>query len=173
MEIDKFGQRSHITWTAEDLRKEREADIQMREIKFRVWDKKEKKMYDQQDKYTCGLVILLDGLTKYGGCLDYSSEPEFDSFQWYNKEIVEKRYVLMQFTGLKDKNGKEIYEGDIVKGTWLTDHKTVCTGTVKYWKKYGLYGLDEKASLVSVVWNSCEVIGNIHQNPELMEQENG
>ena len=140
----------------------------MREIKFRAWDKKEKRMYDQQDKYTCGLVILLDGLTEYGGCLDYSSEPEFDSFQWYNKEIVEKRYVLMQFTGLKDKNGTEIYEGDITERStgYRQEIKLIqirqCYSTPPTNRTFWAYDIIE---------GEDKVIGNIHQNPELMEQE--
>ena len=73
-----------------------------------------------------------------------------------------------QFTGLLDKNGKEIYEGDIVRGIWQVNHKDVREGVVNYWEKFGLYGLNDNSSLVSIVWSGCEVIGNIHENPELL-----
>ena len=74
-----------------------------------------------------------------------------------------------QFTGLLDRNGKEIYEGDIVRGIWQVNHKDVREGVVNYWEKFGLYGLNDNSSLVSIVWSGCEVIGNIHENPELLK----
>ena len=188
MNIMNFGRHTGFVRTKglKERIREAEKEIQMsREAKFRVWDKKEKRMYGQQDKYTCGLVILLDGLTEYGGCLDYSSEPEFDSFQWYNKEIVEKRYVLMQFTGLKERYGehRDIWQGDIIK--WYPvkyDWDDYCSddlneeeiGIIVWFQPAGRWAIEVRGRTYwpkEIDFFDVEIIGNIHQNPELMEQE--
>jgi uncharacterized phage protein (TIGR01671 family) len=119
-----------------------------REIKFRAWIKNKKKMV-------------------YGK--DATSSAHFtDSFK-YRKNEVE----LMQYTGLKDKNGVEIYEGDIIVGTYKD--MGIDTGSVVF-KGCGFkveipnVGDDEL-----VDWerysDSIEVIGNIYENPELLEGE--
>jgi uncharacterized phage protein (TIGR01671 family) len=87
----------------------------------------------------------------------------------------------MQYTGLKDKNGKEIYEGDIVEwkmGDWrdaigvtVKDEDLVCRVE---WKDdhTGFYPFVEDEGYDGVIMFSvdkCEVIGNIHENPELLK----
>ena len=112
----------------------------MREIKFRVWDIEEKKMinvYGLEFKDT-GIVVTSDEGYDY---------------------IVEEDCELMQFTGLKDKNGKEIYEGDIIEGRYGRQ-------TVEWHLATGFdSGLGE-------LWGTnkewLEVIGNIYENPELL-----
>ena len=114
----------------------------------------------------------------------------------YNDEFVAslpvgvKRYEVegaeydvkpsQQYTGLKDKNGKEIYEGDVIqfydRGNMFDNDLLPCTAMVimKYAKWYpepinvkGLRGFEfEGANLRS---EQCEVIGNIYENPELLE----
>ena len=104
----------------------------MREIKFRVWDKEEKKMLN--DSRATWILHTRNHVP-------YSD-----------------RYVLMQYTGLKDKGGKEIYEGDIVKDNFGHWDKQPVEMTPLFWHEFIEYGL-ENASL--------EIIGNIYENPEL------
>lgn len=86
-----------------------------------------------------------------------------------------KNIVLMQSTGLKDKNGVEIFEGDIVKpvsfASWI--------GVVKYSSENAAYILDDHNNefirsenvYLSQFNEGLEIIGNIYENPELMEVE--
>ncbi len=80
-----------------------------------------------------------------------------------------------QSTGLKDKEGAEIYEGDIAKGLWQIDKETSVKGVVVYYERYGMYAIETiqggMAVMTGLCWESCEVIGNIHDNPELLEQD--
>jgi len=83
-----------------------------------------------------------------------------------------------QSTGLKDKNIKEIYEGDIILYPWAggTHSKAYIEyKTYKYCSpKYTAMTIGDDENGDEIPWDSrAEVIGNIHQNPELMEQDNG
>ena len=105
----------------------------MREIKFRYWNKELKKMTYMED--TSSWSAFWDGV-----------DPGYDE------------HVLMQYTGLKDKKGKEIYEGDIVKcGNYLN---------IVNWSKQ--YGLDNYFFYEN---EDKEVVGNIYENPKLLTKE--
>ena len=86
-------------------------------------------------------------------------------------EVPASDFILMQSTGLKDKNGKEIYEGDIVRFA-LTDGFNYVTNedgvvTYKLGAFYVVNGLAEYL-ISDINTNKFEVIGNIYQNPELL-----
>lgn len=77
-----------------------------------------------------------------------------------------------QFTGLKDQDGKEIYEGDILKiqAGWEGDHWIIeKIRSVEYFAQYG-----EAGFIVSfpdgIGFESCKVIGNIHENPDVLKE---
>jgi len=117
----------------------------MREIKFRAWDKEQKKM-----SFFVGI---------------------FHDLSIFNTNNNPKNFELMQFTGLKDKNGKEIYEGDIVE---FIGHKNrVVSWTPDDHHYAGWYAIGGIRSLPIYSGkepNTIEVIGNIYENPELISK---
>ena len=142
---------------------------EMREIVFRVWDKQEKKWADSS-------VVQYAGL----GTTGWVREPT-------------DRYIIVQYTGLKDKNGKEIYTGDIVKNHWYDVNGKFIGGL--WVVKYGMHSIegqdyysnsgegfyfDAQSGIDDDTYNianlpfdedkgGIEIIGNVFENPEIME----
>lgn len=120
----------------------------MRDIKFRAWDGKKMKK-------SC-FKVHPDGQLE---CL-----PSIDCIGF--------EPVLMQFTGLTDANGVEIYEGDIVECNLVTDKGVIEDHIGKVFFEDFEYVVETQDNLWPVAsWkcvSRCEVIGNIHQHPELL-----
>lgn len=114
----------------------------MREIKFRAWDKVNKKMLHEGDRE----------LDRYALSFDFQIVEASDT-NLVMADDTTARLNLMQYTGLKDKNGKEIYEGDIVSSDG---------------KKYEVRWLDSSARFNLYADGSEEVIGNIYENPDIL-----
>ena len=132
----------------------------MREIKFRIWDKTRNKMLTSN----CGEFLL----TQEGNAVFHQNgDNPLEAL------IEQIEYEVLQYTGLKDKNGTEIYEGDIVKYTSELENGIF---EVKY-SNCRFYGLWIEANFMDITTdlfylgcsNELEVIGNIYQNPELLE----
>ena len=133
----------------------------MREIKFRAWDKNTKKIIIDLPMVICYKAFwLYDELN--------------NAMEYYGHG---NDYILMQYTGLKDRNGKEIYEGDILKGNGGAEDfffdigfEEGCFIAKMPWIKNGEIYPELKAYCgFKEDFISIEVIGNIHENPELLE----
>lgn len=149
----------------------------MREIKFRAWDKHINEMWNAE-KLT--LSIRNNRLEFISYKPDKHSE-----ITTTGRFLDTDRFILMQYTGLKDKNGKEIYEGDIVKYNELDvemDKMFDCPKFKSVWKtkkivwKNGYYepiiDVYKTIDFENIPFGLFEVIGDIYQNPELLEVNN-
>ena len=134
----------------------------MREIKFRAWDKEEKK------------TIVIKSL----------KTDDIGNLYYINRELVNPtNIVMMQYTGLKDRIGTEIYESDVLH--WkdlseLSDGTLECNVRVFWDDEHLRWSIEtlEKFRNIEKLYDysdirEIEVIGNIYENPELLDNNNG
>lgn len=120
-------------------------------IKFRAWDKDEHEYFIDGSAGTLFNLVCCDDLSM----------------------MIPDNYIWEQFTGLKDVNGKEIYEGDIIKSNYKYAQQKVSQIIIEDGNSY-ILGEDLATGnemLVSDHANEIEIIGNVHANPELLEED--
>lgn len=150
--------------------------LMSREIKFRIYDTDEKQMFYQEDIDYIDINNEIAYINQDGGGYDYLID------------FVYGDGKLMQYTGLKDKNGKEIYDGDILRCKCLKKCKLdSCAekviqyknSIIEWWESgcnlgYRLRDSKGKTMMIKPTHlrtMEVEVIGNIYENPELLEGE--
>ncbi|RND62126.1 YopX protein [Lacticaseibacillus paracasei] len=136
-----------------------------REIKFRAWDK----------GYECYLYDVQGAYDTLSGCVKYENgENAVYDEECFAGFLDNDQYVVEQYTGLHDKNGREIYENDVLQCTSYT-YGNGETGKTSLLVKYhemsagfiaGPYMLGKLMDI-----RKCEVIGNIFENPEMLEAD--
>ena len=129
----------------------------MREIKFRAWDEQNKIMHNEVE-------FIRSGTEGNDWILFKSDKQKLECGNVLNNPYFQQQIKVMQYTGLKDKNGKEIYEGDIVKGNYLRG-----IGVVEWNKYFCKFDISHRMNISPS--DEFEVIGNIYENPELLEDK--
>lgn len=151
-----------------------------REIKFRAWDIEKKKLLQEKDFEPKGINDIPENEIVFSSNRTWLMSIDEDDC------MSEKKAIIEQFTGLRDRNGKEIYEGDIIKfakvelpdgeGGYVSDEiiRQIEWGECidgMYCESFYI-GFDFPSIVAKYGNLDCEVIGNIHENPELLTERN-
>lgn len=150
-----------------------------REIKFRAWDSINSKWLLGYDYPNLGGFSMMGEVMAFGEWQHVLASFKIEDWD---------KIILMQFTGLKDKNGKEIYEGDVIRitaghPTWTKSNFKVVffEGAFSLCCMDGMSGRDKPCSFINYsdlcvengynedLSSYVEVIGNIYENPELLQ----
>lgn len=123
--------------------------------KFRAWDKHEKKMFANNE-----LIIWNSNV--------YANDSKKLTCNNLKGWSIDDEY-LMQSTGLKDKNGKEIFEGDIVKMSKDVYSKPTYYEVVRHYGGAYRFESKQRGCELWLLHTDCEVVGNVYENKELLD----
>ena len=128
----------------------------MREIKFRIWVKDRKAIFEviSIDYVTKKVTYLLERV----GHLLSIRDAKFNDVE------------LMQYTGIKDKDNKKIYEGDIIFESFGEKYYKVIFENGSFKAEFNGDFDEYSFDLIDVVAQGCEIVGNIYENPELIKE---
>ncbi|KKB72465.1 YopX family protein [Bacillus sp. TH008] len=159
----------------------------MREIKFRAWSNKYQHMFrvreitQDRNGYTHGTIDEefenefepeFDTPFAWVGRVDFTKSPDGEQSGLF-QDPDEEPFYLMQYTGLKDKNRKEIYEGDVVKFKSVYYENKIMKAVVKFKDSLGAFvfdmGDDQGTWIMNASMREIEVIGDVYRNPDLLE----
>lgn len=140
--------------------------------KFRAWDRKNKVMRDVK-----GLIWEETDLIGHCNLIAHCPPRGHEFNEWFTVALDGSKYQLMQSTGLKDKNGLDIFEGDVLLHT-----SSSVNYSDTYWHSYvQVYRMDSGAYRIKgkhiydtelmSARNRLEVVGNIYQNQNLLDKE--
>lgn len=155
----------------------------MRTFKFRVYDKLTKRMITEENVYD--IIHTEEAIWDMGRAGEYNRCNPYVGDEWHPVSNIERfklinyfnensdRFELMQYIGLKDKNGTEIFEGDLIKiYSYYYDEDIVFK--IVYSEneaQFEIIGDNLCITFDDVYDYECEVIGNVYENPELLEGE--
>lgn len=139
-----------------------------RVLKFRAWSFYNKEMYQDNSPYPAAYSFQIYGNGNIGYCPTFESEDLMSFYTDVDPENEKLKIAVMQYTGRNDKNGNEIYEGDILENRG--------SPFVRVEFRKGCFYLinDERnvewsKSFDGVYFPHYKVVGNIYENPELLE----
>lgn len=137
-------------------------------FRYRTWYTPAYPSDDERPHYIYDVEQLYDGYTENGAS-------ELGWISSFGELLDNREYILEQCTSLKDKNGKLIYEGDVLK---ITDQGI--DDIVKVYWESGMYCFSISPNSANLVFSdlsdnetTCEIVGNIHENADLLGESNG
>ena len=133
-------------------------------FKFRAWDKKHGIMVYREEEASREQIHEYETIYDWDedyGCWEYKCLSGLDSL------IKDDNFIVEQCTGLKDKNGKLIYENDLIK---IDDDVAVIKWN-DYYARFMLESSEDNFDFETTYVEECEIIGNIHENADLLENK--